>query len=275
MSDDAKKPSCFVIQQFDDGGMFDKRYQETIRPALIQAGVEPIRADAILGLKPVINKIETAIKDASICLAEISVDNPNVWLELGYALALDRPTVILCDRALRGKLPFDISHRPVILYRTDSKSGYEELEKGIVKYIKNELEKATTVDANPFLTSQPKDFDDLKGYEIVILARLLAGWATSPEGVAHWELEKRLETMGYSEMKMGMGIANLLKKNLITQDIDGQMDSSWFVYRLTPEGVAWLQANEDMIEFTEPPKPKPQPQPQPGPSGFPDDDIPF
>lgn len=43
------KPTCFVIQQFDDGGMFDKRYQETIRPALIAAEVEPLRADAILG----------------------------------------------------------------------------------------------------------------------------------------------------------------------------------------------------------------------------------
>jgi len=122
--EESPKPTCFVIQLFD-GGMYDRRYKETIRPALIKADVDPQRADEILGLNPVIDKIETAIESASICIAEVSEDNPNVWLELGYALALDRPTVILCDKSKRQKLPFDIQHRPIIFYRTDSRSGYE------------------------------------------------------------------------------------------------------------------------------------------------------
>ena len=29
-----KKPSCFVIQEYDEGGTFDKRYHETIEPSL-------------------------------------------------------------------------------------------------------------------------------------------------------------------------------------------------------------------------------------------------
>ena len=136
--EESVKPTCFVIQAFD-GGTYDRRYKETIRPALIKAEVEPQRADEILGLNPVIEKIETAIESASICIAEVSEDNPNVWLELGYALALDRPTVILCDKSIRQKLPFDIQHRPIIFYRTDSRSGYDELESNIVKWIKNEL----------------------------------------------------------------------------------------------------------------------------------------
>ena len=127
-TENSSKPTCFVIQAFD-GGMFDRRYRETIKPALLKANVDPQRADEILGLNPVVEKIETAIESAAICIAEVSIDNPNVWLELGYALALNRPTVILCDKSMRSKLPFDIQHRPVIFYRTDSRSGYEELEK--------------------------------------------------------------------------------------------------------------------------------------------------
>lgn len=46
-----KKPTCFVIQSFD-GSVYDRRYKETIRPALIAANVEPQRADEILGLNP-------------------------------------------------------------------------------------------------------------------------------------------------------------------------------------------------------------------------------
>lgn len=244
-----------MIQQFDDGGTFDKRYIETIRPSLVVAGVEPIRADMILGLTPIINKIETAIKEASICIAEVSTDNPNVWLELGYALALDRPTVILCDKQLRSKLPFDISHRPVILYRSDSKSGFEELEKNIIKLVKNQLENARSIDSSPILNFGPKDFNDLKGYEIAILASLLVGWATTPEGVATWEIERRLKHLKFSESKLNMGIANLLSKNYLNQESDSNMNEQWYVYRLTPEGLAWLQANEDEIEF-QPPAPE-------------------
>ncbi|MDG1580423.1 hypothetical protein [Pseudomonas sp. GOM6] len=105
MTDRTAQPTCFVIQAFDSG-TYDRRYSETIKPALIKAGVEPQRADEILGLNPIIEKIESAIELASICIAEVSEDNPNVWLELGYALALNRPTVILCDKSKRSRLPF-------------------------------------------------------------------------------------------------------------------------------------------------------------------------
>jgi len=104
MNDQVKKPSAFVIQAFDNA-KFDRRYQETIRPGIVKGGAEPQRADEILGLQPIIQKIEQAIKAADICIAEVSLDNPNVWLELGYALALDRPTIILCDRSHRDRLP--------------------------------------------------------------------------------------------------------------------------------------------------------------------------
>ncbi len=47
------------------------------------AGVKPLRSDHMLGLQPVIEKIEKVIRDADISVAEVSTDNPNVWLELG------------------------------------------------------------------------------------------------------------------------------------------------------------------------------------------------
>jgi hypothetical protein len=270
MSQEARKPTCFVIQQFDDDGTYDRRYVETIRPALTAAGVEPVRADAILGLTPIINKIETAIKDASLCIAEVSTDNPNVWLELGYALALNRPTVILCDKQVRSKLPFDISHRPVVLYRSDSRSGFEELEKNIIKLVKNQLDEAKRIEESPILTTGPKDLNDLKGCEIAIIATLMTKWASSPDGIGHWEIEKDLKHLGFADLELSLGVANLLSKNYISQDSDGDRDHEWYLYRITPEGVAWLQANEGKVELK-------TPEPKPGitqHAGY-EDDIPF
>lgn len=130
--------TCFVIQEYD-GNTFDRRFQETFQPAIEKAGLKALRADKILGLQPIIEKIEENIQKADLCFAEVSVDNPNVWLELGYALALDKPTVIVCDQAYRERLPFDIQHRPVIFYRSDSRSGYEDLEIKVIESIQNEI----------------------------------------------------------------------------------------------------------------------------------------
>ena len=263
------KPTCFVIQEFDDGGTFDKRYQETIMPALVESEVEPLRADTILGLQPVIEKIEDAIQDASICVAEVSTDNPNVWLELGYALAINKPVVILCDKNIRNRLPFDIQHRPVIFYRTDSKSGYEELEQKIRLNVKTELEREDRITTAPLLKSGSDQLEDLKDYEVAILTTLLALWPTSSSGAGHWELEKKLKSIGYADTALGLGISKLLTKGLIQQSSESDINGNdYYLYRITPDGIAWLTAREDKIDLT---LPKRQAIPTPD---F-DDDIPF
>jgi hypothetical protein len=249
------KPTCFVIQEFDEGGTFDKRYQETIRPALVASEVEPLRADAILGLQPIVEKIEDAIQQASICVAEVSTDNPNVWLELGYALAINRPVVILCDKQIRSRLPFDIQHRPVIFYRTDSKSGYEELENNIKLNVKNELERDKRIALAPLIKSGSHELEDLKDYEVAILTTLLALWPTSTNGAGHWELEKKLKSIGYADTALGLGVSKLLNKGLIQQNSESDINGNeYFLYRITPEGIGWLTAREDKIDLKLPKK---------------------
>ena len=61
-----------------------------------------MRADEVLGTRPVVEKIEQGLHAADVVFAEVSEDNPNVFVELGYALALNVPTVIVCDRAKRS-----------------------------------------------------------------------------------------------------------------------------------------------------------------------------
>jgi len=136
---DRKISTCFVIQEFDDGGMFDRRYKDVIAPAIQSANARPLRADEILGLNPIIEKIEKAIRESDICVAEVSTDNPNVWMELGYALALRKPSIIICDKGKRSKLPFDVQHRPVIFYSSESSSDFDDLKQKLKTNILNEL----------------------------------------------------------------------------------------------------------------------------------------
>lgn len=266
-NEESPKPTCFVIQSFD-GGTYDRRYRETIKPALIKANVDPQRADEILGLIPVIEKIEKAIESASICIAEVSEDNPNVWLELGYALALDRPTVILCDKSRRQKLPFDIQHRPIIFYRTDSRSGYEELELNIIKWIKNELNTSKRVSKIRTLRPGSESKTDLEDYEVAILSAAFAFWPTKEGGISHWNLGQKLKEMTFTEVALALGVSGLIERDFLTEKLlidHDYNDEEYKAYFVTNAGIKWLQDNKDILFVKNPGPPMPEP----------DNEIPF
>ena len=124
------KQTCFVIQVFDNGP-YDRRYEETFAPAIASGGASAVRADRILGSKPIIEKIEGALREATVAFAEISENNANVFIELGYALAIGIPLVMVCDKAKRPTLPFDIGHRPVIFYKTETAGDFAKLKEEI------------------------------------------------------------------------------------------------------------------------------------------------
>lgn len=265
-----KLPQCFVMQPFDEG-TFDRRYSETIKPALEKAGVEPKRADEILGLNPVIEKIESAIAAAPICVAEVSEDNPNVWLELGYALALDRPTVIICERSRRAKLPFDVQHRSVIFYRTDSASGFAELEQKIIRLVKHELSSAKKISNAAVL--KPSDIGkvDLKEFEVAILTTIFSFCTSMLGGVESWILENKLKEMGYDDLALALGITTLQDRSFISSSVelveDYQNSYDAKVYRINDAGAQWIKDNQGALEI----KARPKKQEQ---KDF-DDDIPF
>lgn len=134
------KEYCFVIQPYD-GGDFDNRYDDIIKPALESCGIEAYRVDRDPYVEIAVSVIEERIRDATLVIAEISVDNPNVWFELGYAMALEKPVIMLCDNMYRnGKFPFDISHRNVLVYRSgsirDFKDCLEKLKERIAAKLK-------------------------------------------------------------------------------------------------------------------------------------------
>ena len=134
------KEYCFVIQPYD-GGDFDNRYDDIIKPALESCGVEAYREDRDPYVEIAISVIEERIQDATLIIAEISMDNPNVWFELGYAMALGKPVIMLCDSMYRSeKIPFDISHRNVLIYRSgsirDFNDCFEKLKERITAKLK-------------------------------------------------------------------------------------------------------------------------------------------
>lgn len=108
--------NCFIIQPFDQ--KFNKRYDDVYKRAVEKAGLEAYRVDQDHSAEVLIEAIEEGIKSSAICLADITLDNPNVWYELGFAYASKKPIVMICsDERQTQKFPFDIQHRSIITYK--------------------------------------------------------------------------------------------------------------------------------------------------------------
>jgi len=134
--------NCFIIQPFD-GGPFDKRYNDVFAPAVREADLEPYRVDQDPAVSVPIDAIERGIRDAQVCLAEITTDNPNVWFELGFALACGKEVVMVCATKERtGKFPFDVQHRSIITYGTEAPSDFQKLRASITERLRATLSKS-------------------------------------------------------------------------------------------------------------------------------------
>jgi hypothetical protein len=267
--------TCFVMQVFD-GGPYDRRYEETFAPAIQTGGAVPVRADKILGTKPVIEKIEAALRDATIAFAEISGDNPNVFTELGYALDQGIPIVLVCDRAKRKSLPFDISHRPVIFYKTESQGDFEQLSRDVEGAIAAALVEANERQAKRIKQSggidQPGQTDDLKNR---IALAILEGEIGDPEGISAYRLLNAVSREGTSERLASLAILGLTNDAIITSSATTDRDGDAYVtYQLTDKGKSLLLGQYAEIKRAEENQQRERPKPAAFTTDL-DDDVPF
>jgi hypothetical protein len=126
-----EKPKAFVVMQFSDE--YNELYGEVIKPVCEEFGLECERADDYYTTNMIIEDIVSSITSASVIIAEITPDNPNVFYEVGYSHAINKPTILLCDKK-RSKLPFDLSSFRTLFY-DNTIAGKTQVEKKLRKYL--------------------------------------------------------------------------------------------------------------------------------------------
>jgi len=99
----------FGIKPADDGRPvdFDRVYAELIRPALESVGLDVMRADEEQCAGDIRADMFQELLMADLVVADLTLDNPNVWYELGVRHALRARGVILVQGP-RAAQPFDI-----------------------------------------------------------------------------------------------------------------------------------------------------------------------
>lgn len=239
-------PTCFVIQPFNE--KFNSRYDDTFKKAIEAADLTAYRVDEDPKSTVLIESIESEIKKSAICFADITEDNPNVWYELGFAFAAGKKVVMACERN-RDNLPFDIRHRSVIYYKTDSLSDYEKLKNEITSKIKAALEQPKSIGSIP-ADKNAEPTNDLSKTEISVLSIVVGGGylgSTYSVYLAKQDAEKA----GWSSFDFHLAIKRLTSKKLITLEssYDEHAECEFDVIQLSESAWAWIELNESVIPF--------------------------
>lgn len=238
-------PTCFVIQPFDSG-KYDKRYQGIYKPAIEAAGLDPYRVDNDAGVLVPIEAIEKGIRQAAICLADITEDNPNVWYELGFAFAAGRPVVMVCSDDRPGKkYPFDIQHRSIIPYMADAPSDFDKLRDSLTAKLKAISERSEILDqiaeSTPMAT-----IEGLTAMETLVLA-VVAGEAFMPEHAVSVSGAKHdAERAGITNMGFNLALRKLTAKKFVRLEdmYDEHSGEGYSGLAVTESGWQWIEANE-------------------------------
>ena len=116
------RPHAFVIMPFGkkkggDGTSYDFNaiYEDLIKPSLEMAGFEAFRADEEATSGDILTDMFQELLLADLCIADMSIDNANVFYELGIRHAFRKRGVVHIQ-AGRAYMPFDVFNVRTIPY---------------------------------------------------------------------------------------------------------------------------------------------------------------
>lgn len=120
---DGNKPLCFVAMPFGKTGTdvrnkYDRVYDHLIKIPVEEAGFICDRADKIPGTDDILDMLKSKLVTAALVVVDLSDRNPNVFYELGFRHALNKPTITIANtNEIEGiGLPFNIRQYNTIPY---------------------------------------------------------------------------------------------------------------------------------------------------------------
>lgn len=113
--------------------------QSIIKPAL-ESDFEIQRSDLISSTNKITDEIIGGLTNSELVIVDLSTHNPNVFYELGYRHALERPTITMINKD--ENIPFDVSAYLTIYYSelyADVVNAKDQLKETIKTFTDNDF----------------------------------------------------------------------------------------------------------------------------------------
>jgi len=169
--------NCFVIMPFSEE--FDDVYaniKTAVQRAISAREGRCFRLDEARPAGRITERLLKELQSASFCVADLTGNRPNVMWEVGYAMALCKPIIIVTQKI--EELPFDIQDMQSLEYNRHhlSSSLAEPLHRMVVDTISAQNSYAQRADTqNEFVGKLLLEMSDLKN----MVAQAVRSWDSS------------------------------------------------------------------------------------------------
>jgi hypothetical protein len=259
---------CFVIQPFDND-KFDKRFDDVFLPAIKAADMEPYRVDRDPAVNDLLDGIRLGMADAAAFLADITLDNPNVWYELGCAMTAELPFCVCCSEERASNFPFDVSHLKIIKYKVGSTSDFNELGRKITERLKAVVSREAKLKSISESVTALTKTEGLAPHEFTALTILFEYQFDSEPGLSASVLQRDMGKAGFTKAATNLALAELLDREFVSQsEVQDRDYGPYLVFKLKKGGLDWMRQNKHQLVLR-----RDDPSQRPGP--ITDEDIPF
>lgn len=213
------RPLCFVLMPFglkpDPAGGpkidFTRIYLEAIKPGVLAAGMQPVRADEEK-LGGIIHK--SMFERLIVCeyaVADLTTGNANVMYELGVRHAA-RPRTTLALHAEANPLPFDVALLRTQRYRLGSANAFPDAD---AEHLRGNVTRQLV---------ELRELAQIEGVQDSPLFQLVAGWRPPPlplqETEAFRDRVTALETVKDRLRRIAAAARNGLPDESADQELD-------------------------------------------------------
>jgi len=156
------KPICFVIMPFGqkEGIDFDKIYENILKPAIEKANMIPLREDGEISGGIIHKTMIEKIIFSDFVIADISIENANVFYELGIRhMASKSNTLLVSSKDVKL---FDIKPVRYYKYSLENKKEDEELAERLKEMLQKNVKSSPIYDFFDFEINKEKYKKDIE-----------------------------------------------------------------------------------------------------------------
>ena len=170
-----------------------------------------------------------------------------MWFELGFAIAVPREVVLVCSDERNTRFPFDVQHRNILRYKTESKSDFDKLRSEIAERIRGLLEKERAIGRISNL-SPVADTEGLSQHELVALVTVMQNRLAPEDVVSTYTIKEDMNRVGFTDIGVSLALRGILDNGMVTTAIKTDWNGDdYVVYSMTEEGIQWLMRNQDKL----------------------------
>ncbi|MBI5945906.1 MAG: nucleoside 2-deoxyribosyltransferase [Chloroflexi bacterium] len=158
--------NCFVIMPF--AKEFDDVYatiKTSVEAVIAPQGGKCFRLDDARPAGSITNRLLQEIQSATICVADVTGNIPNVMWEVGYAMALGKPIILITQKI--SELPFDIKDMQSLPYERSQLS--RTLGTPLQKMVLDTVQLSKTSSSS---TNHPQEQNELVGTLMIEIQEL-------------------------------------------------------------------------------------------------------